>query len=138
MPTQVAGLVLCALLVAVADANAQPAALAPDASSHQAEESFAQFATRWMQGVRELEAEERKKPRIQRSTRDTLVTYRGYAPDFSTEVQATGRPAAPFVGMLQYTELLYSCSDAAAAQCTVASRVPLTEIFRYQDGRWHY
>ena len=129
---------LCAVFAAVAPAGAQPAALAPDASTRRAEESFARFATGWMQGVRELEAEERKKPRIQRSAREPLVTYRGYAADFSSEVQPTGRPAAPFVGLLRYTELLYSCSDAAATQCTIASRDPLTEIFRFQDGHWHY
>ena len=75
--------------------------------------------------------EERKKPRIQRSAREPLVTYRGYAADFSSEVRPTGRRLAPFVGLLRYTELLYSCSDAAATQCTIASRTPLTEIFRW-------
>ncbi len=137
MGARIAGIVLC-VGWAAASAGAEPAALSPDAPLSRAEESFARFASDWMQGVRELEAEERRKPRIQRSARDPLVTYRGYAPHFTTEVQATGRPTAPFVGLLQYTELLYSCSDAAATECNVASRVPLTEIFRFQDGRWRY
>ena len=126
------------LWLLAAPGGAQPATLAPDASTNRAEESFARFASRWMQGRRELEAEERQKPRIQRSAGKPLVIYRGYGADFSTQIQPTGRTAAPFVGLLQYTELLYSCSDAAATECTVASRIPLTEIFRYQDGRWHY
>jgi hypothetical protein len=33
---------------------------------------------------------------------------------------------------------MYTCSDAKATRCSVASTTPVTEIFRFQDGRWVY
>ena len=129
-------LVLAALLAAVPPAPA--GAGSPDPRREDAERSFAHFAQEWMQGIRDIEARERSKPTIRPGNPDPLVTYQGYADDFSVEVRSTGHPEAPFVGVLRYTELLYSCTNASAATCSVASSVPQAEIFRYQSGRWLY
>ena len=54
------------------------------------------------------------------------------------ELRPTGHPASPYIGILRYSEQLYTCQDLSSGQCTVASTSPVTEIFRYQDGRWIY
>ena len=66
------------------------------------------------------------------------VTYRGYSDDFKLELKPTGSAEVPFVGILRYTERVYQCPSVAMRGCTVASVIPVTEIFRYQDGRWIY
>jgi len=65
-------------------------------------------------------------------------TYRKYTGEFTKEVKPTGVPSNPFVGVLRYVEEEYSCSDAARTQCSLVSTMPVTEIFRFQNGRWVY
>jgi hypothetical protein len=57
---------------------------------------------------------------------------------FETEIRPTGRPSAPYVGVLHYTEHTYTCADALGNDCRVTSSLPVTEIFRFRDGRWGY
>ena len=97
--------------------------------------SFQRFARAWMDKVKRLEAENRKKPTVQASAQGTRTTYRGYGDDFSIELRPTGQTIAPYIGLLRYEERVYSCVKGS---CSVASTVPVTEIFRMQDGRWIY
>jgi hypothetical protein len=121
-----------ALALALPPSNLAPPEQGP------AKKSFARFAEDWMAKVRRLAERDRRNPTIGSSARDPLVTYRGYAEDFSIELRATGHPRAPFVGLLRYVELIYSCTDARSDDCTVSSALPVTEIFRFQNGRWVY
>jgi hypothetical protein len=66
------------------------------------------------------------------------VTYRDHASDFAVELRPTGYAAAPYVGILRYSEQIFSCRDIAANDCTLSSQIPVTEIFRFQNGRWVY
>jgi hypothetical protein len=100
-----------------------------------ARSSFQRFARAWMDKVKKLEAENRKKPTVQASAQGTLTTYRGYGDDFSIELRPTGQAVAPYIGLLRYEERVYSCVKDS---CSVASTVPVTEIFRMQNGRWSY
>ena len=61
--------------------------------------------------------------------------YTGYGDDYRMELKPTGHAAAPYVGILRYQQL--RCADAART-CKVAGRSPVTEIFRFQNGRWVY
>jgi len=129
----VLGLWLCA----PASADELPRAAA-DANLARVEATFQDFARDFMAQVRGQEQRERRKPRIAAGPGASVFTYRGYGEDFRTELRATGQPAAPYVGLLHYTEHVYSCRDLDGGSCTVASTVPVTEIFRYQKGRWAY
>jgi hypothetical protein len=111
-----------------------PAAIA-DSGDERAKTSFETFAKGWMEKAQQLEAEQKEKPAIRPGASAPLVTYRGYGDDYSVELRPTGHSQAPYIGLLRYTEHLYSCVDK---ECTVASTVPVTEIFRFQDGRWVY
>ena len=129
---------VCALLLLPAIAMADSPAAISDASRSRAEDQFQKFAKTWMANVQRLQTQERGKPTVRASAGGTQSSYRGYSEDFSVELRPTGHPSAPYVGLLRYTELMYSCPSAAATDCTVASKVPVTEIFRYENGRWSY
>jgi hypothetical protein len=132
-------LVLMIALLAIASPSLadSPAAIS-DAGRDRVEDAFDEFARQWMKKVHSLEAEHRKNPSVKQGSSSPVVTYRGYADDYSVELRPTGHPSAPYVGLLRYTEHVYSCTDMKAADCSIASTVPVTEIFRYQNGRWSY
>jgi hypothetical protein len=129
------GLSLCA----PAFADEAPRAKAASATSQEsADRAFQDFAREFMAKVRSQEERERHKPRVAAGPGAAVFTYRGYGEGFRTELRPTGQAVAPFVGLLHYTEHVYSCRDLEGGSCTVASTVPVTEIFRYQRGSWTY
>jgi hypothetical protein len=127
------------LIVAVALASTSALAGAPadlgDPGDESARASFQRFARSWMDKFKKLEADNRLKPTVQAGAVGSQTTYRGYGEDFSVELRPTGQSVAPYIGLLRYTELLYSCVQD---RCSVASSIPVTEIFRMQNGRWIY
>ena len=132
-------IVSAGLLIAVAAPSlaGSPAAI-PHGSDSRVRNSFERFADEWMQKVRNNESAARSKPTVRPGARQPMVTYRGYGEDFAIELRPTGHPSAPYVGLLRYSEHVYSCETAAARKCRIASTIPVTEIFRYQDGDWKY
>ena len=128
-------------LVVLALALAIPAAAdpKPDAASREsAERSFRDFAKGFMAQARAHEQSERMRPRVAAGPGSPVVTYRGYGDEYRMELRATGSAAAPYVGLLHYTERVYSCRDASGSACTLASTEPVTEVFRFRSGRWAY
>ena len=111
-----------------------PAAVAP--AVEPAKAAFTKFARSWMDKIQRIAAEQ--KPTVQPGATDAVVTYRDYADDFSVELRPTGHASAPYVGILRYQEQIFSCQDISANNCSLSSQIPVTEIFRYQDGRWVY
>jgi hypothetical protein len=128
----------CALILLPATAMADSPAAIADASRSRAEDQFHQFAKSWMANVQRLQTQDRDKPTVRAGSNGTQVSYRGYGDDYTIELRPTGHPSAPYVGLLRYTELMYSCPSASSKDCSVSSRVPVTEIFRYENGRWSY
>ena len=131
------GLALCALAIfTVSSASADSVASIPDSGDDRARSSFDDFAKTWMNKMRETEASHRQSPDVRRAGQSITTTYRGLSDDFTIELRPTGHPNSPFIGILRYTEHVYSCRTAS--KCSVASTSPVTEIFRYQSGRWVY
>ena len=126
---------LAAQQMALAD---PPASLDPDATPAGAEASFEAFARDWMTRVQARGERERRNPRLTAGPREMVATYREVGPDFETQLQATGRPGAPYVGVLRYTENVFACSDLHATDCHAVAALPVTEVFRLRDGRWVY
>lgn len=124
-------------LFATAAPGEPPAALANDAEAR-AHASFSRFADEWMAKVQRSVAEAKANPTVRPGASAPMITYRSYGDDYSVELRPTGHANAPYVGILRYREQLHSCSDANATECSVTSTVPVTEIFRYQNGRWDY
>jgi hypothetical protein len=116
-------------------ALAQPPASIPDASASPAHDSFQTFAAEWMQRLHRVEAQNKSSVLGNGST---TLSYRGFDQDFKTELRSTGNPKAPYVGMIRYLEREYRCSDSRALDCRVEKTTPITEVFRFQDGRWVY
>jgi hypothetical protein len=128
------------LLLAAAPAAADSLADIPNSSTadESALSSFSEFAQKWMTKMETSEARNRDNPTVRPGASQNLVTYRGFGDDYSVELRPTGQPSSPFIGILRYSEQVYSCREATASNCSVASSGPVTEIFRYQGGRWIY
>jgi hypothetical protein len=127
-----------ALLLMAAPSFADDVAAIPDSADERARTSFSEFARTWMAKMEASEAQNRENPTVKPGASETIVTYRGFDEGFTVELRPTGHPVAPFVGILRYNEQVYSCNAASASNCSVASSSPVTEIFRYQGGRWIY
>ena len=132
------GTVAAALLLIAAPTIADDVAAIPDSADERARTSFSDFARSWMDKMQENEARNRKNPTVQPGPSENIVTYRGFDESFTVELRPTGHPVAPFVGILRYNEQVYSCNGVDASKCSVSSSLPVTEIFRYQGGRWVY
>jgi hypothetical protein len=130
--------IIAALLLMAAPSIADDVAAIPDSADERARTSFSDFARSWMAKMQENETQNRENPTVQPGASENIVTYRGFDEGFTVELRPTGHPAAPFVGILRYNEQVYSCNGLGASKCTVASSLPVTEIFRYQGGRWVY
>ncbi|MFV1977868.1 MAG: hypothetical protein ACC649_00815 [Myxococcota bacterium] len=130
--------VTAALLLMAAPIIADDVAAIPDSADERARTSFSDFARSWMAKMQKNEAQNRKNPIVQPGPSENIITYRGFDEGFTVELRPTGHPAAPFVGILRYNEQVYSCNGVDASKCSVASSLPVTEIFRYQGGRWVY
>ncbi len=126
---------LCAggVLLLAGAAWAGPPAAIPDADQQRASRAFDRFAGDWMGKMKRVERDNRAKPK----RAGAGMSYRGYASDFKTELKPTGHPSAPYVGILRYREHRYQC-DAKGSSCRVVASTPVTEIFRFQNGRWIY
>lgn len=131
----VALIALAAPALIPAPARAEPpAAIAPSGRDGDARRAFERFAEKWMEKMKRVERRNRANPTPDGGA--SRVRYVGYGDDFSVELRPTGYAQAPYVGILRYVEHLYRCGDAAARRCELASRRRVTEIFRYQNGRW--
>lgn len=102
-----------------------PAKLGP--GDTRAKASFQKFADVWMDKMLKMASEQK-----------TASTYRDYGDDVRVELKPTGSPDIPYVGLLRYTEQNHTCAGAGHTNCTVSSSIPVTEIFRFQNGRWVY
>jgi hypothetical protein len=110
-------------------ALAEPASVAPsDPALARAEASFQSFAAEWMRKMSAAEAHAKKTA--------GGGAYRGYADDFKVELKPTGSASAPYVGLLRYQE--HQCAAGGDAECKVMGTTAVTEIFRFQGGRWIY
>ena len=130
--------VTVALLLMAAPTIADEVAAIPNSADERPRTSFSDFARSWMVKMRENEAQNRENPTVQPGPYENIVTYRGFDEGFTVELRPTGHPTSPFVGILRYNEQVYSCNGVDASKCSVASSLPVTEIFRYQGGRWVY
>ena len=131
----ITAIVLLGLGVAPAIANS-PAAISK--ADDTARSALGDFAKTWMSKMKNAEAQNRKSPTVRPGAAHSVVTYRGFGDDYKIELRPTGHPTSPFIGILRYSEHVYTCRQAGDSDCSVASSVPVTEIFRYQAGRWVY
>jgi hypothetical protein len=58
--------------------------------------------------------------------------------EFEIELRPTGSKQAPWVGILRYCEETLRCTSASAASCQVSKTTAVSEIFRFQAGKWTY
>jgi hypothetical protein len=133
---------ICSFLaigLATAALAGPPAAIPnPDPAHQRAERSFDEFAKGWMQKMARLESQNRAKPTLGSHSGATVASYRGYDGDYQIELKPTGSSTAPWVGILRYHELTYTCADQSTSSCSPSKKMRVTEIFRFQGGKWVY
>jgi hypothetical protein len=128
-----------ALGVASAALAGPPAAIPnPDPAHQRAERSFDDFAKGWMQKMARAESQNRTKPSLAALGGVTVASYRGYDDNYQIELKPTGSATAPWVGILRYHELTYTCADKSTSSCAPSKKMRVTEIFRFQGGKWVY
>jgi hypothetical protein len=125
---------LCLILALPAAAEPPPGRDSADA----ARESFERFAKEFIVKLQRANAALRRQPEIRASRSGPLATYRTTGDAFSIELKSTGNAAAPWVGLLRYTEQLYTCAASDPKSCTLAAHTPITEVFRFRKGRWEF
>ncbi len=120
------GLLAVSLSGAAALASAEPAAIASSGLREKAETSFRQFARSWLGDMRQREAK----------AREAGQHHTGPGADWQVELRPTGKARTPYVGILYYTEIRMQCSGSDACQRVGSSGI--SEIFRFQNGKWVY
>jgi hypothetical protein len=117
--------------------DSSPAAIR-NSGNDQARTQLKSFAKNWIAKMRSVETQNRKNPKIRPGASASVTSYRGFGDDYTVEVRPTGRPTAPYIGILRYSEQVYTCRDSNASKCSVSASSPVTEIFRYKAGQWVY
>jgi len=124
-------MLLAALGFSAAAFAGPPAKVAPSESGRTtAESQFRKFAKSWM------DRQEASEAKMKRDASGPGATARGVSDDFNIELRSTGNAKAPYVGILRYTEQTYDCGGKNG--CTERDSTRVTEIFKYQAGRWEY
>jgi hypothetical protein len=136
LPSLIATVSLGLTLIGAPAGADSPAATAPVNVEDGVRVAFESFARSWMEKVQRMADEQKPAARPGAST--TQVTYRDFGDDFTVALRPTGHAVAPYVGILRYQEQVFSCRDMGRNNCTLSSQTPVTEIFRYQGGRWVY
>jgi hypothetical protein len=137
--TRISLIPLLALGIASAALAGPPAAIPnPDPAHQRAERSFDDFAKTWMQKMARAESQNRTKPKLEPLGGVMVASYRGYENDYVIELKPTGSATAPWVGLLRYHELTYTCADKSTGSCAPSKKMRVTEIFRFQGGKWVY
>lgn len=118
------------ILLATLTFFAASAALAGAPSSDpEAKASFERFSRDWMGKMQRAGDANRA------NAARTGSGYTDYGDDYRVELKSTGHAAAPYVGILRYQQ--FKCATSTP-NCEGARRSPVTEIFRFQNGRWVY
>ena len=137
--TRISLIPLLALGIASAALAGPPAAIPnPDPAHQRAERSFDDFAKSWMQKMARAESQNRTKPKLEPLGGAMVASYRGYEDGYVIELKPTGSATAPWVGILRYHELTYTCADKSTGSCAPSKKMRVTEIFRFQGGKWVY
>lgn len=130
-----------ALMVALLTVAAAPLGWPGEARAQSAGASLERFCARWMELLKQREADNRARMRWQPSGDGVQGEYVGYSRDYTCRLG--GRPGAPPVGIMSYRELRYRESGPTPAEALerppeVVDVTEVVEIFRYAGGRWVY
>ena len=103
-------------------------------------DSFTSFCRNWMEGKKFFNP---KNIVCQQVDQLYVAEYTKVSDIFEARVKKTKYAAAPYVGILKYNELTFrSCGGtyekALQGGFSCSGQYPVTELFRYANGRWEY
>ena len=105
--------------------------------------SFDEFCGSWMQKLEAREADNVKHVKWQKDGTGVQGQYVGYSSEHKCDLKAPKKKGDVPIGKISYRELLYqkqgpSTADAQASQPRVVEITEVTEIFRWEKGKWIY
>jgi hypothetical protein len=107
------------------------------------QESFEQFVNAWMAKLDRIGEMNIRAPDITPSDQGFVGRYVCYGPECEFSIKETGSPETPFIGVLHYWEKHF-LKKGETWQKTIQSpgmltdKIPVTEIFRFTQGKWVY
>jgi hypothetical protein len=111
-------------VLSLCERPAQPAAASQDA---EVEASFRAFSLAWLERMRKAGA-----------AKNAPGGRKRILDEFETALRPTGSKQAPWLGVLRYCEQVLRCTGASAASCAPSKSTVVTEIFRFEAGKWVY
>ena len=110
---------------------------------NEVEVSFRQFSQKWMNSLQEREEGNKKNLTCKKVKNYYRVEYTGYSSAHSVTVKKTDYKKTPYIGILRYKEKKFVChaitfEGALRGPFTVVYECPVTELFIFSDGEWHY
>ncbi len=105
--------------------------------------SFRQFSQKWMNSLQEREEKNKKNLTCKKVKNYYRAEYMGYSRAHSVTVKKTDYKKTPYLGILSYKEKKFVChaitfEGALRGPFTVVYECPVTELFIFSDGEWHY
>ncbi|MBW2392854.1 MAG: hypothetical protein JRG95_01170 [Deltaproteobacteria bacterium] len=90
-------------------------------SPQEAKRSFASFAEAWMENARAGGA----------------PVWR-FGGGYRIEVERTGDPELPYLGVLRYERSMYECPKGRPVGCRLLHTRPMRHLFPFTNGRWQF
>ncbi|MCP5059211.1 MAG: hypothetical protein GY937_21100 [bacterium] len=112
-------LLFTAVLALSAPSGVRAGSIVP--SPQEATRSFASFAEAWMENAR---------------VGGAPVWRFGGA--YRIEVETTGDPELPYLGVLRYERSMYDCPKGRSAACRLLHTRPMRHLFPFANGRWQF
>jgi len=107
------------------------------------ESSFQHFNQQWMQFLYNLEKKEKENLICKKVKNYYITEYTGYSRTYSSTIKKTEYEKTPYIGVLKYMEKRFA-SRARTIEETINGpfhliyEYPVTEIFIFSNGEWHY
>lgn len=107
------------------------------------QESFEKFVNTWMTKLDRIGKNNIRTLNITPGDQGFVSRYVCYGPKCEFSIKETGSPETPFIGILHYQEKHF-LKKGKTRQKTFQSpgmltkKIPVTEIFRFTQGKWVY
>jgi hypothetical protein len=107
------------------------------------QESFEKFVNAWMTKLDRIGKMNIRALNVVPSDKGFVGRYVCYGPECEFSIKETGYRETPFVGVLHYREKHFlkkgkTRQEAIQSSGMLTDKIPVTEIFRFTQGKWVY
>jgi hypothetical protein len=107
------------------------------------ETGFQKFSQKWMNLLHAREKRSKKDLICKKVKNHYWAEYTGYSRIYSSGIKKTDSTITPYIGILKYKEIKFvshakTFEGALRGPFTIIHEYPVTELFMFTDGEWHY